>query len=148
MPEYPHNPYAPDYFAGLEAPPAEVLGYEDRPFEYVYSPPNGQLTSGQVIGQDSVAIQTDADFILYGWYISLYTGAFQIQLTDSTGYQLSSGFINSGAISQSSSDPTVFSPGHPFPASGKILIAITDLSNATNPLQIIFKGVKRFRVNK
>jgi hypothetical protein len=145
---YPLNQFAPDYFGGLETPTKEVLGYEDKPYEYVYAPAGGQLTANQVVGKDQVDIQPDADFMMDAWYISLFTGAFQIQLTDATGYQLSSGFINSGALSQSSADPTVFSPSHPFPASGKIQVAITDLSGFTNPVQIVFKGRKRFRVNR
>lgn len=145
MGAYAVNQYAPDYFAGRNQPPPSAVQYQDKPFEYTYSPPNGQLTANQTIGNDIVSIDSDADFILRGWYISQYTGAFQIQLTDANGYQLSSGQINSGALSRSSSDPTVFSPEHPFPASGRIMINITDLSGATNALQIVFKGVKRYR---
>jgi hypothetical protein len=124
------------------------VGYEDRPFEYVYNPPNGELTGSQLINPDSLAIQTDADFWLAGWYIAEYTGAFQIQLLDSTGYQLQSGMINSAAISQAASDPTVFSPAHPFAAGSKVQIVIQDLSGSTNPLQIVLKGWKRFRIQK
>jgi|SRR5579871_373766 len=141
----PVNQFAPDSFRGVNQPNPAQVGYEDRPFEYVYSPPNDELTADQFLNPDSLSIHTDSDFLLYGWYISLYTGEFQIQLTDSNGYQLQSGLVNSGAISQSASDPTVFSPAHPFPAGGKIQIAIQDLSGDTNPLQIVFKGVKRFR---
>jgi len=147
-PVYPLNQFAPTYYAGVQVAPATEVGFEPKPYDYVYNPPAGQLTALQVRNNDTVAIQTDADFLLFGWYLSLFTGAFQILLTDDTGYQLFSGFINSGAISQSSSDPTVFSPSHPFRAGGKIVIAIQDLSNATNPLQIIFKGQKMFRVHR
>jgi len=148
MSSYPMNQFAPSYQQGLMRPPAEVVGYEDRPFEYVYNPPTGALTALQLLNPDSLAIQTDADFWCAGWYISQYTGAFQIQLLDSTGYQLQSGMLNSAAISQVASDPTVLSPAHPFPAGSKIQIIIQDLSDATNPLQIVFKGWKRFRIQK
>jgi hypothetical protein len=148
MSSYPLNQFAPVYQQGLQQPPPEIVGYEDRPFEYVYNPPNGELTANQLINPDSVAIQTDADFWLAGWYISVYTGAFQIQLLDSTGYQLQSGMINSAAIALAESDPTVLSPAHPFAAGSKIQIVIQDLSGAPNPLQIIFKGWKRFRIQK
>lgn len=145
---YPLNQFAPNYQQGIAQPPPAVAGYEDRPFEYIYNPPNGQLTANQLINPDAVAIQTDADFWLAGWYISLYTGSFQIQLTDSAGYQLSDGMINSAAISQLASDPTVLSPAHPFPAGGKIQVVIQDLSGSTNPLQIVFKGWKRFKIQQ
>lgn len=143
---YPLNQFAPTYFQGANTPPPGTVGYEERPYDYVYAPPTGQLTANQFSNPDSLAIQTDADFYCYAWYISLFTGAFQIQLIDSSGYQLESGMINSAAISTNGSDPTVFSPGHPFPAGGKIQIVIQDLSSAPNPLQIVFKGVKRFQV--
>jgi len=144
--QYTMNQYSPSYLQGVNPAPSSEIGFEPRPYTYLYSPANGQLTALQVVNQDSVAIQTDADFLLFGFYLSQFTGAFQILLTDATGYQLFSGFMNSGAISQSSADPTVFSPSHPFPAGGKILISIQDLSNATNPLQIAFVGEKMFRV--
>jgi hypothetical protein len=146
MSSYPMNQFAPSYQQALMRPPAEVVGYEDRPFEYVYNPPTGALTALQIINPDSLAIQTDADFWLAGWYLSQYTGSFQLQLLDSTGYQLQSGLINSAAISQVASDPTVLSPAHPFPAGSKIQIIIQDLSDAPNALQIVFKGWKRFRI--
>jgi hypothetical protein len=148
MSSYPQNQFAPSYQQGLQQPPSEIVGYEDRPFEYVYNPPNGELTADQLINPDSLAIQTDADFWAAGWYISEYTGPFQIQLLDSTGYQLQSGMINSAAISQSASDPTVLSPAQPFAAGSKIQIVIQDLSGAPNPLQIVFKGWKRFRIQR
>lgn len=148
MSTYPMNPFAPSYQQGLEQPDPQIVGWEDKPFEYVYSPPNGELTANQLINPDSVAIQTDADFWMDGWYLAEFTGVFQVQLIDSSGYQLQSGMINSAAISTVASDPTVFEPHHPFPAGGKIQIVIQDLSGATNPLQIVFKGRKRFRIQR
>ena len=145
---YPMNQFAPDYFQGMNVPDPSQTGQEIKPYSYIYNPPNGQLTMDQQIEGDTVAIQTDADFYMFAWYISLFTGAFQIRLTDSTGYRLQDGFLNSGAISQSSNEPTVFSPMHFFPAGSKILIDIEDLSDATNPLQIVFPGIKVYRINR
>jgi hypothetical protein len=142
--QYAMNPFAPSYFQGVETPPG--LSFDPRPFTYMYNPPNNELTSDQQIVGDTVSIDVDSDFLLMAWYISLFTGEFQIQLIDSSGYQLQSGYINSGALSQSSSNPTVFSPFHPFPAGGRIQINIQDLSGTTNPLQIAFVGEKLFRV--
>lgn len=145
---YPMNPYAPDYFQGMNEAPADEIGYEPRPYTYLYNPPNNQLTLNQILEGQSVSIDTDSDFLLLAWYISLFTGAFQVQLIDSSGYQLMSGFMNSSAIAQSSATPTVFSPSHPFPAGGKIQLNIQDLSGATNGLQLAFVGKKLFRVQK
>jgi len=148
MSSYPLNQFAPSFFQGVAVAPSDQVGYEPRPYSYIYNPPNNELTALQSI-TDSISIETDSDFLLFGWYISLYTGPFQIQLADSSGYNLMSGMMNSGAISQSSSDPTVFSPAHPFPAGGRIqIIQLADLSDATNPLQLVFVGEKLFRVNR
>ena len=143
---YKLNQFSPKGYAGIPQPGPEAAGFDTKPYEYVYNPPNGALTALQLINPDTVAIQSDADFFAGGWYLSLFTGSFQIQLIDSTGYQLSDGLINSGAISQSASVPTVLSPTHMFPAGGKIQIVIQDLSGASNPLQIVFKGWKRFKL--
>lgn len=149
MSSYALNQFAPTYQAGLEQPPTETVGYEDKPFGgYIYNPPGGELTANQIINPDSVAIETDADFWLAGWYVSVYTGNFQIQLLDSTGYQLQAGMINGLSIAQTPSDPTVFSPAHPFVAGSKVQVVIQDLSGATNPLQIVLVGWKRFRIQK
>lgn len=141
---YKMNQFAPSYQQGVNTPPPEETGVSPRTFEYIYNPPNGALTANQLLENDHVAIDTDADFYIAGWYLSLFTAPFQIQLTDAEGYQLSKGMVNSGAISQSASNPTVLSPAHPIPAGGKIQIEIQDLSGATNALQIIFKGWKSF----
>ena len=145
--QYPMNQFAPTYFQGLQISPDSV--YDPKPYTYLYSPStnSGALSPGATLINESVSIEVDSDFLLLGWYISLYTdgGVFQIQLLDSTGYQLFSNFLNSAAISQSSSDPTIFSPPHPFPAGGRIQIDITDLSGTENFLQIAFVGMKLFR---
>jgi hypothetical protein len=145
---YPINQFAPDYFQGINTPDPSQSGQEIKTYSYIYNPPNNELTANQEIEGDTVAIQTDADFYMFARYISLYTGAFQMRITDSTGYRLDDGFINSGALSQSSNDPTVFSPMHFFPAGSKIVIDIEDLSGETNPTQIVFPGIKVYRINR
>lgn len=149
---YPMNEYAPSYFQGINTAPAIESGYEPRPFTYLYSPTStfgGAGGDTSLITNDAVQIDVDSDFLLLAWYISLFTGTFQIQLADSTGYNLMSGALNSGAISTSSSDPTVFSPSHPFPAGGRIqIVELEDLSGALNPTQIAFVGIKLFRVKR
>jgi hypothetical protein len=124
------------------------LEYEDRPCEIPYTPPTGELTANQFLNPDSQAIDTDADFWLAGWVLTEYTGPFQVQLQDSSGYNIQSGMINSAALSTSLSDPSIFTPPRRFPAGSKISIIIQDLSGATNPLQITFKGWKRFAMRK
>ena len=126
-----------------------MVTYEPRPFTYLYNPVGNQLGYtglNQQYLEETVDIGTDADFMLMAWYISLYTGPFQIQLFDSYDYALMSGYLNSAALSQSACDPTVFVPGHPFAAGGRIKFNINNLYGAANPLQIAFVGEKMFRV--
>lgn len=149
---YPMNEYAPSYFQGLNLMPSAELGYDPRPFTYLYNPPSNFGGAGgdtSLVTNDSVQIDVDSDFLMMAWYLALTTGEFQIQLADSTGYNLMSGAVNSGAISNSSSDPTVFSPAHPFPAGGRIqIVELEDLSGELNPTQIAFVGIKLFRVKR
>lgn len=145
---YPLNQFSPDYMSGIAQPPPQKLGYEDRPFTYLYVPPNGQLTANQELTAQTVQIQTDSDFELRAWYILEATGSFQIRIGDAVGYQFSSGLMLSAGISTDPSNPTVFSPQHPFPAGSRILIDIQDLSGAPNNIQIGFVGVKRYRMQQ
>jgi hypothetical protein len=147
-PAYPMNQFAPDYFQGMMMADPAASGMEIKPYSYVYNPPNNQLTANQQIIGDTVAIETDSDFYMFAWYISLYTGDFQVRRTDATGYRLESGYLNSGALSQASNDPTLVVPSHFFPAGSKILIDIQDLSGETNPLQLVFPGIKVYRINR
>lgn len=141
---YSLNQFSPTYMQGVARPPTQQTGYEDRPYDYLYVPPGGQLSANQELLGQTVQIQTDSDFLLRAWYVSTPSGLFQIRLGDATGYQFSSGLLLSGGISTDPSNPTVFSPQHPFPAGGRIVIDIQELSGLTNAIQIVFKGVKRY----
>ena len=141
------NPYSPSYFSGVNTPPKSQVLYEDKTIYYPYNPPNQELTADQDL-VDVLAIQADSDFICFGYYLSLYTGLFQFKITDSTGYQLTNGFIISSLVSQSQAEPTVLPVAHFFPASGKISLEFQDLSGGTNPLQLVFVGVNRYRLNR
>lgn len=142
------NQFAPDAYQAVPSPPPQQTGFEDRPYDYLYVPPAGVLLASTTLAGQTVQIQTDSDFELRAWYISTATGLFQIRLGDATGYQFSSGFIISPGISTDPANPTVFSPQHPFPAGSRIMIDIQELSGSDNTIQIVFKGVKRFRLNR
>lgn len=147
MSTYPMNQFSPLAKQGVMQPPPTQVGWEDKHAAYPFSPPNGQLTANQDL-TDSVAINVDADFWCAAFYISQFTGPFQFSITDATGYQITEGLINANGVAQSASEPTVISPAHPFPAGGKIQLRLMDLSGADNPLQIVFVGWKRFRVQR
>jgi len=122
--------------------PMEELGFFDRNFEYLFVPPNGQLTPGQVLNTQ-ISINVDAEF----WIAALYqTGdsVYEVMITDSDGYQFSNVPRQSGGIPGVSS-PEVISPAHRIPAGGRIQLNITELSGATADMGLVFKGWKRFQ---
>lgn len=145
---YAMNRYSPAYYSGVATPPKGQVLYDDKPIHYPYNPPNGELTANQFLPNDTLAIQANADFILFGYYFSLYTGLLGFQITDSTGYQLSTGLEYSSLVSQDPADPTVLPVAHFFPANGKLLITTQDYSGAANPFQLVFVGINRYRVQK
>lgn len=144
--QYPMNQYAPGYLQGVQQPPPALTGREDRPYDIPYEPPNDGVIPAGALLVDFVGIDTDADVYVAGYYIAIAEGQFEFQLTDSQGYQLTKGFVNSNGVAVAASDPTLLSPAHPFPAGGKILIEIRDLSGLDNKVQLVFKAWKRFRV--
>lgn len=102
------------------------------------------LTANQLLTNASVAVDNDADFALRALQVTANTGQFELQVYDSQGYRLTNGFTNSLLFQ-------VGGTNLPFPiseiviqAGGRIGIDIRDLSGATNTIEIVFLGVKRY----
>ena len=134
------NPIAPVVFNGVNdaAPP----GYIDQAFDYVF---NVQLTASQSLPDQSVQIYTYAAFIVRALVITVQSGAFSVRFYDGQGYALSNALINSFNLVGTPSDPTPFMPEIMYPAGGRIGIDIQDDSDATNNIQIVFRGVNRYK---
>lgn len=130
------NVYAPAAYNGITTLPGEVVA----PFDYVY---DVTLTALQSLEDQTVSIDTDADFELRGVLIPTSGGTFSIRWSDGQGYYVSNAEILSTNFSNLSPFP-VF-PSLVIPAGGRIGVDITDLSNASNPVQVVFRGVKVFR---
>ena len=136
------NAYAPPAYSGLQqragAPSVDLS------FDYVYVV---TLTALQALRDQIVAIQNDADFVLRAMILTSYTGAFQIRLSDSQGTYFSNSYLNyANFLSGSARVPFPIFPEVLFPKGGKIGIDITDLSNASNEVEVLFRGVKRYAV--
>jgi hypothetical protein len=54
--------------------------------------------------------------------------------------------LHSANFSANPGAPTPEFPEVPLPPGGRIAIEIQDLSNAVNDIQIVFRGVKRYRL--
>jgi hypothetical protein len=133
------NPYAPPVYNGIGEVP---VNFSHVSFDYVY---DQELTALQS-RLDQVSVQNDADFCWRAVYIAAATGAFAVQFSDSDWYQLSSGRIVSANIQGDAASPFPILPEIVIPAGGRIGINIADLSNASNTIQIVFRGAKRFVV--
>lgn len=117
-------------------------GYLDLSFEYIY---NVTLTASQALNGEQVSIFTEADF---AWRGLVFTsdGAFSVQFQDGQGYYIASGLVYSANMPNTPGDPWPIFPEIVYPAGGRIYFNITDLSAGTNDVQIVFKGVNRYKL--
>ncbi len=135
------NPYAPPSYNGLnDASPA---GYVDVDFSYPY---DVTLTSGQFLRDQSISTTNDADFAWRGLVIGFATGAFNVRFADSQGFYLSNGMIASANLIGDAASPYPIFPEILIPAGGRIGIDIQDTSAGTNIIQLLCRGVKRYRI--
>ena len=134
------NPIAPPAVQGIDNSSPE--GFVDVPFNYVY---NNTLTALQALNNEVVSIFTEADFAWRGLIFST-TGLFSVQFQDGQGYYLSAGQMFSTNLANTPGDPFPIFPEVLYPAGGRIFLNITDLSNASNTIQLLFVGVNRYRI--
>ncbi len=135
------NPQAPLVINGVND--ASPMGFQDQSFDYVY---DVVLSGNQVLNDQVVSIYTEADFAWRALIVNVATGTFKVRFTDGQGYYLSSGLIDSANLTSSPADPWIVFPEVVFPAGGRISIDITDTSGATNTIQLLFRGVNRYRL--
>jgi len=134
------NPLSPPAIQGISDAAPE--GFVDVPFHYIY---NNTLTANQILNNEVVSIFTEADF---AWRGLVFTadGLFSIQFQDGQGYYLSAGQMFSSNMPNTPGDPWPIFPEVLYPAGGRIFFNITDLSGASNVIQLLFMGVNRYRV--
>ena len=135
------NPFAPSVYNGMND--ASPEGFIDVDFTYPY---DVSLTASQELQNQSVSTTNDADFAARGIVIASATGSFNIKWRDSQGFQYSSGYIASANLLGDAASPFPIWPEMLIPAGGKIEIDIQDTSAAPNTIEILWRGVKRFRV--
>lgn len=136
------NQYAPPAYNGLAGDPPP--GFVDVDFSYVYTV---SLQANQFLRDQSLNVQTDADFLWRALMVTSNTGAFNVRFSDSQGYYLSNSqlnFLNFFLGAQAIPWP-VF-PQLVIPAGGRVGIDIQDLSAAPNTVELTFRGAKRYRM--
>ena len=135
------NPYAPPAYNGLN--PAAPAEYVDVDFTYPY---DVVLTADQELLNQAVSTTNDADFAIRGIVIASATGSFNVRFSDSQGYYISNGYVASANLQADAASPNVVFPEILIPAGGRIGIDIQDTSDRGNTIQILFRGVKRYRI--
>jgi hypothetical protein len=135
------NPLAPPAYGGVNdgSPP----GFIDVEFSYVY---DVVLAASELLTGQAVSLHRDADFAWRGYINVVATGTYRIQFKDSQGYNLSNDMLESANIAGTPSNPFPVFPEVLYPAGGAIGIDIEDTSVAQNTIQIVFRGVKRYRL--
>lgn len=135
------NPYAPPVDNGLNnAAPVDCI---DVDFTYPY---DVILTALQNLPDQSISTTNDADFAWRAVVIAYMTGAFNIRFSDSQGYYLSNSYIASANLLGDAASPWPVFPEILIPAGGRIGIDIVDTSDAGNTIEILCRGVKRYRI--
>jgi len=136
------NPYAPPAYNGmLDAAPAGYIDVDFKiPFDVV-------LTANQFAQGLARDVPTDADFIWRATIANVQTGEYSVQFKDTQGYEFSNGLIHRINISASAIAPSVNGHEIVIPAGGQIGMNMLDLSGFTNTIQILFLGVKRYKLN-
>jgi thioredoxin reductase len=141
MQAIPANPWASPMDNGLNN--ASPLNYTDVDFTYPY---DVVLTALQFLRDQSVSTTNDADFAARAIVIAYSTGSFNLRIADSQGYYLSNGMIVSANIQGDAASPYPLFPEIIIPAGGRIGIDIQDTSGNGNTIELLFRGVKRYRV--
>jgi hypothetical protein len=168
MAEQLYNPFGPPAYNGLN--PDAPAGYTDVDFTYTYDVvltgdqvlPGQQvstttdvdftytydvvLTASQVLPGQQVSTTTDADFAIRAIVVATSTGSFSIKFYDSQNYALSNDYVASSNILGDASSPFPVFPEVLIPAGGRIGIDIEDTSGDDNTIEILFRGVKRYRL--
>jgi len=119
------------------APP----GFRDISFDYVF---DIALTALQFV-QGQVSIHNDSDFAWRAVTVNQSDGNFSVRWSDSDWYFLQSAEVVRGNIQGDPSSPFPIWPELIIPAGGRIGVDIRDLSNNNNVVQLLFRGVKRYR---
>lgn len=133
-------PYAPAHLLGLGDSSPQGAPYPDQSYDI---PVNITLTALQALNTAQI-IERDADYVWRGIILNFQTGIYQVRFDINGWYLLSNGQILNANMQSDPSAPYPIFPELVVPAGGRIGIFITDLSNAGNTIQIVFRGVKRF----
>jgi hypothetical protein len=141
MQAIPANPFASPMDNGLNN--SFPLNYVDVDFTYPY---DVVLTANQFLRDQAISTTNDADFAWRAIIIATMTGSFNVRFADSQGYYLANGVIASANLLGDAASPFPVFPEILIPAGGRIAIDIQDTSGSGNTIELLCRGVKRYRI--
>lgn len=116
-------------------------GFRDISFDYVY---DIALTALQFV-QGQVSIHHDSDFAWRAVTVTQSDGDFAVRLSNSDWCFLHPAEVVRGNIGADPSSPFPIWRELIIPTGGRIEVDIRNLSNDDNVVQLMFRGVKRYR---
>jgi hypothetical protein len=127
------------------APPAAAPPqYAEEPALYVFQI---ALTANQTARSQKVPIDPDSDFMLTGLN-GTSTGLYSINLLLPSGRMLANLQLRSDNLVGTANQPTAIGPSPIYPAAGVgPVLDLTDLSAAPNNIEIVFSGIRRFKIS-
>jgi len=140
------NPFAPQASAGMNVMASG--SYQDVAFDYVFNT-TPVLSPNEFRPGVQKALHADADFVLRAIHYAQPTTpglAFSFRWFDWQNIYHSDDLISNLNWSADPYDPTPILPEVIFPRGSFIGLDLQENSGSDNDIQIVFHGVKRFRI--
>lgn len=140
--QYSQNPFSPPAYGGVGV---RNVDYTELSFDVVTDISIGLSVTAN---NQSISVEKDADFEWRAIVIAIATGAFEIKFYDSQGYPLSNVKMHSANFTTSggSAVPYPLTPAVIIPAGGAVTYDMTNLYAGTNSIELILRGVKRYKL--
>lgn len=104
------------------------------------------LTSNQESLRQTAQIDADSDFLLYA-ILGSSTGAYDLRVQLPNGRYLNNSYVKSSNYVGSAQFPVPLLAPVYFPAGSSIIVDLKDTSGAGNTIQLVFKGIRRYRLS-
>lgn len=124
----------------VEQLPPPINAYEEAG-DYVL---DVTLTANQNAPRQVVQIDGDSDFIMAALAGS-QTGDYSVVIRHANGRPIQSAPALNTNIIGTAQEPSPLLAESLYPSASNILVDVVDLSGAGNVIQIIFKGIRRYR---
>jgi len=128
--------------AAVTQDPQATQQFYDEPASYPF---DVTLTANQALKDLSQFFDRDSDFYWTG-LVGTQTGAYNLRLQLPSGRFLSSAPVKNTNLVGTAQFPVPIFPAVRVPGGGKIGIEVTDTSGAGNTIQLVFIGIRRFRI--